>query len=302
MKLGSLIGSLIFVISSLSFDFFFYFVATDGILFGLPFSVKEYLLLETPYFSDFQMNFCLNVALMAIWGAIHSLSAQPFFQEKFCAMAPSIFVSPIHVFFIFSGILLLPVFVFWISPISSPRLNHENFSAHLEKDVVYDLLQPLLPSKWGSELFVSLLESSPIPPSILEILYFLFPISTYQLIVQGLNCISMIYCRNKISQVMQRIASVKPISMDQTPSPEDKKLLTDAEFGLVRHPVYMYFMLMAILTPRMTFTRLSCLVGWIVYLLPGVYLEEIRIEKDFGKERYDEYRKQVPYHFVPFVY
>ena len=48
-------------------------------------------------------------------------------------------------------------------------------------------------------------------------------------------------------------------------------------------------------------SRLLIFFSYLTYLVYGVYMEEQRLIEDFG-QAYVEYKKKVPYRFIPFVY
>ena len=81
----------------------------------------------------------------------------------------------------------------------------------------------------------------------------------------------------------------------------EKKLVSDGWHGVVRHPLYTLLLTAVLLTPRMTRTRLYTVAAFVLYLIPGVWMEERRLDEEFGGA-YAEYRKKVPYQFVPYIW
>lgn len=82
---------------------------------------------------------------------------------------------------------------------------------------------------------------------------------------------------------------------------DEKTLVSDGWHGVVRHPLYSLLLCAVFLTPRMTRMRLYTVAAFVLYLIPGVWLEEHRLDKEFGGA-YAEYRKKVPYQFVPYIW
>ncbi|NPV66858.1 MAG: isoprenylcysteine carboxylmethyltransferase family protein [Anaerolineae bacterium] len=65
-------------------------------------------------------------------------------------------------------------------------------------------------------------------------------------------------------------------------------------YGLVRHPLYLFSLLVLWPSPIMTDTLLGVAVGATLYLLLGSRLEERRLAAEFG-EAYTAYRRRVPW-------
>lgn len=65
-------------------------------------------------------------------------------------------------------------------------------------------------------------------------------------------------------------------------------------YGLVRHPLYLFSLLVLWPSPIMTDTLLGIAVGATLYLLIGSRLEERRLVAEFG-EVYTAYRRRVPW-------
>jgi protein-S-isoprenylcysteine O-methyltransferase Ste14 len=77
------------------------------------------------------------------------------------------------------------------------------------------------------------------------------------------------------------------------------KLMESGLYGLVRHPMYFFSLLIMWLSPSMTVNRLT-LYGLIsLYFFVGTYHEEILLEGEFG-QGYADYRKRVP-RLIPFL-
>lgn len=72
-------------------------------------------------------------------------------------------------------------------------------------------------------------------------------------------------------------------------------------YALVRHPVYLGWILALFAHPHMTGDRLAFAVISTAYLLAAVPLEERSLAAAFGAA-YDEYRRRVRWRVIPFVY
>lgn len=89
--------------------------------------------------------------------------------------------------------------------------------------------------------------------------------------------------------------------LDAEATPPPPELDTRGPYSLVRHPIYLGWMVFVWLAPtmngtRMTFAILSCL-----YLVAAVPFEERDLQKMFGST-YAEYGKRVRWRMIPFVY
>lgn len=93
----------------------------------------------------------------------------------------------------------------------------------------------------------------------------------------------------------------QPVSGTPAAKVGPKTLVTTGWHGMVRHPLYTLLLAATLATPRMTATRLTTVIAFVLYLIPGVWMEERRLESEFG-EAYQDYRKEVPYQFIPYVY
>jgi protein-S-isoprenylcysteine O-methyltransferase Ste14 len=72
-------------------------------------------------------------------------------------------------------------------------------------------------------------------------------------------------------------------------------------FALVRHPIYLGWMLMVFATPVMTTTRLLFAVVSTTYLIVAIPWEEASLVAAFG-ERYRGYQRQVRSRLIPGVW
>ena len=78
--------------------------------------------------------------------------------------------------------------------------------------------------------------------------------------------------------------------VQQEPRPT---LNTRGFYGLVRHPLYMFGLVILWLTPVMTVNVFTLFVLLSLYLFVGAKLEERRLVREFGQE-YEEYRRRTP--------
>jgi protein-S-isoprenylcysteine O-methyltransferase Ste14 len=81
----------------------------------------------------------------------------------------------------------------------------------------------------------------------------------------------------------------------------DRTIRRDGLYGVVRHPIYFAWVLMAWPVAAMTGSRLLFAVlttGYLVLAIPG---EERALRREFGPA-YDAYRREVRWRMLPFVY
>jgi protein-S-isoprenylcysteine O-methyltransferase Ste14 len=78
-------------------------------------------------------------------------------------------------------------------------------------------------------------------------------------------------------------------------------LQTTGPYRLVRHPLYLGWVLLALGAAHMTGDRLVFGVITVMYLVGAVPLEERSLLADFGGE-YERYRRDVRWRIVPYVY
>lgn len=75
----------------------------------------------------------------------------------------------------------------------------------------------------------------------------------------------------------------------------------EGPFGLVRHPIYLGWVLMVFATPTMTMTRLLFAVVSTVYLIAAIPLEERLLVDNFG-DKYRAYQQQMRWRLIPGVW
>jgi protein-S-isoprenylcysteine O-methyltransferase Ste14 len=75
----------------------------------------------------------------------------------------------------------------------------------------------------------------------------------------------------------------------------------DGPFGVVRHPIYLGWILMVFATPTMTMTRLVFAVVSTAYLVAAIPLEERLLVENFG-DNYRTYQRQMRWRLIPLVW
>lgn len=80
-----------------------------------------------------------------------------------------------------------------------------------------------------------------------------------------------------------------------------ESLQSHGVYGLVRHPLYLGWVLVVFGSAHMTGDRLAFAVMTTIYLAIGVTWEERSLEEHFGPE-YRSYRQQVRWRMIPFLY
>jgi len=75
----------------------------------------------------------------------------------------------------------------------------------------------------------------------------------------------------------------------------------DGPFGIVRHPIYLGWVLMVFLTPVMTTSRLLFAVVSTGYLIAAIPFEEASLVEAFG-EKYRAYQRQMRWRLIPGVW
>ena len=86
-----------------------------------------------------------------------------------------------------------------------------------------------------------------------------------------------------------------------TPPDPDEELQRGGPYGVVRHPIYLGWVLIFCTEPHMTMDRLLFAVLSTVYLLVAVPFEEAGLLRQFG-DAYRDYRRTVRWRMLPFVY
>lgn len=95
---------------------------------------------------------------------------------------------------------------------------------------------------------------------------------------------------------VMELAGVKP--------PDPKRTVdfrADGPFGIVRHPIYLGWVLMVFATPTMTTSRLLFAVVSTIYLIVAIPLEERSLVEAFG-DKYRTYQQQMRWRLIPGVW
>lgn len=79
-----------------------------------------------------------------------------------------------------------------------------------------------------------------------------------------------------------------------------RKLITNGVYGIVRHPIYTFFMISFFITPTMTLDRFVFGLAHLTYLIFAIPLEEKKLLSQFGPA-YELYRKRVAA-VIPYVF
>jgi protein-S-isoprenylcysteine O-methyltransferase Ste14 len=88
---------------------------------------------------------------------------------------------------------------------------------------------------------------------------------------------------------------------DAQPANDDQRLTTDGPYGLVRHPLYLGWILIVFGAARMTGDRLAFAVLTTLYLMIAIPWEERSLAHSFGEE-YTRYRRLVRWRVIQFIY
>ena len=85
------------------------------------------------------------------------------------------------------------------------------------------------------------------------------------------------------------------------PARDDRALSTTGAYGLVRHPIYLGWVLMVWSVPVMTGTRLVFAAVSTLYLVVAIPFEERQMERTMGRP-YSDYARTVRWRMLPGVY
>jgi methanethiol S-methyltransferase len=75
----------------------------------------------------------------------------------------------------------------------------------------------------------------------------------------------------------------------------------EGPFAIVRHPIYLGWVLMVFATPTMTTSRMLFAVTSTAYLVAAIPLEERSLVEAFG-EKYVAYQRQMKWRLIPFIW
>jgi len=97
------------------------------------------------------------------------------------------------------------------------------------------------------------------------------------------------------------LAGIRHSSLESRPATNDQRLTTHGPYRLVRHPLYLGWMLIVFGAAHMTGDRLAFAVLTSGYLLVAIPWEEQSLVRSWGDE-YRRYRQQVRWRVIPFIY
>lgn len=99
-----------------------------------------------------------------------------------------------------------------------------------------------------------------------------------------------------------RIVGVWELAGVKQPDPSQAiEFRASGPFAIVRHPIYLAWMLMVFATPVMTTSRLVFAVVSTVYLIAAIPFEERSLLESFP-EKYGAYQKQMRWRLVPYIW
>jgi protein-S-isoprenylcysteine O-methyltransferase Ste14 len=102
--------------------------------------------------------------------------------------------------------------------------------------------------------------------------------------------------------IAQAVRVIDPLELAGIHAPSASGgLQTGGPYALVRHPLYLGWILVVFGTPHMTGDRLLFATISSLYLLVAVRWEERSLEQAFG-EAYGRYKQQVTWRILPYLY
>ncbi len=99
-----------------------------------------------------------------------------------------------------------------------------------------------------------------------------------------------------------RLVGIRELAGVTQPDPTKPiEFRVEGPFAIVRHPIYLGWVLMVFATPTMTTSRLLFAVVSTLYLIAAIPLEE-RLLLETHRDAYGAYQKQMRWRLVPFVW
>ena len=99
-----------------------------------------------------------------------------------------------------------------------------------------------------------------------------------------------------------RVVGVWELAGVKQPDPSTEiEFKAEGPFALVRHPIYLGWVLMVFATPTMTTSRLLFAVVSTLYLIAAIPLEERLLVDTFG-DKYRTYQQQMKWRLLPYVW
>jgi protein-S-isoprenylcysteine O-methyltransferase Ste14 len=97
------------------------------------------------------------------------------------------------------------------------------------------------------------------------------------------------------------LAGIRQVIGPPSGMPRSRDLQVTGPYRIVRHPLYLGWVLMFFATPHMTIDRLAFASLTTIYLAVAVPWEERSLRKSYG-DAYGNYAKRVRWRIVPFLY
>lgn len=123
------------------------------------------------------------------------------------------------------------------------------------------------------------------------------------LVLMGIQAVGLIGASVSLLQIdgsrFLGLRQLRAYLRDEVLPLPDEPLKTDGVYGLVRHPLYLFSLLVIWPTPVMTDAYLGFCIGATAYFIIGSIYEERRLLSAFG-ESYTLYRQRVP-RLIPFT-
>jgi protein-S-isoprenylcysteine O-methyltransferase Ste14 len=109
----------------------------------------------------------------------------------------------------------------------------------------------------------------------------------------------------QVAGIVVGLLAVRRISVRELAGLADKDRVDELErqgpYAVVRHPLYLGWVLFFFGTPLMTGDRLTFAIISSFYLIVAMPLEEAGLQRQFG-DRYLEYRKAVRWRLIPYIH
>ena len=114
-------------------------------------------------------------------------------------------------------------------------------------------------------------------------------------ILRGLFCICLVgFFWGSKSLGSFDALGVKPLMRYISNRPDKpQQIMAKGPYGWVRHPLYLFLIVMIWSSPVLTLDRLLFNIMWTFWIVIGTYLEDRDLHREFGSQ-YHEYSSQVP--------
>ncbi len=104
-----------------------------------------------------------------------------------------------------------------------------------------------------------------------------------------------------VALIAWSVARIDPLELAGIHPPALSGLQIEGPYRMVRHPLYLGWIVAAFATPRLTGDRLAFAVLTTIYLVVAVPWEERSLARTFG-ESYARYTARVRWRVIPFIY